>query len=404
MVLVLLGPAFMASAPAPAGLAPALFRNEPYRVFFPLAFVLGAVGVSHWVLLAAGAGSYLGLFHAVTQMQSFMLAFAAGFLLTAVPKRTRTAPASWLEIGALVLLLPAVSIATLFERLDEGQLAYAATLVVIGQFALRRFLARSAGRRPPASFVLVPMGRVAGVAGAAMLLASTRAGAPGWTHSLGQALVLEGVFLCLALGIGGFFLALALHGEAAPDASPARTHAIAGYALAGAVTLAGLVVQDFGPTRLGLALRGAAAVAVLVATRAWRLPTRPGHNRLLLWTSAWTIPAGLFAAAALPEQRVACMHIMYVGGFGLLAFAVAAHVALGHAGLAGAQAGRPWAVVAFGFLFVVAMALRVMAAGISAEYFTWLGVAASVWLTGAIVWAGYLLPKMWTPPLSTESP
>ena len=142
-------------------------RSEPFRLFFPLAFVLGAGGVTHWLLFTLGLyGEYLGRFHAVTQTQAFLWAFAVGFLFTAVPKRTQTAPASVLEIGALLLLLPAVSLATLFGAEVLGQAAYGAMLLIVAQFALRRFLGRTAGRRPPASFVLVPLGVVAGLAGA----------------------------------------------------------------------------------------------------------------------------------------------------------------------------------------------------------------------------------------------
>src|SRR6188508_736267 len=89
-------------------------RSEPFRVFFPLGFFLGVAGVSHWILLSTGVlGRYLGAFHATTQMQSFMLAFAIGFLLTAIPKRTRSSPASWTEIVLLVVLLPSIALAAL---------------------------------------------------------------------------------------------------------------------------------------------------------------------------------------------------------------------------------------------------------------------------------------------------
>src|SRR5438876_1223313 len=105
------------STPPPhSGLPLEQLRSEPFRLFFPLAFLLGAAGVSHWVLFSAGLlGRYLNAFHAVTQMQSFMVAFAGGFLMTAIPKRTRTAPATWIEIAGLALLLPAVSLAELFD-------------------------------------------------------------------------------------------------------------------------------------------------------------------------------------------------------------------------------------------------------------------------------------------------
>lgn len=380
------------------------FRSEPFRVFFPLGFLLGAAGVAHWVLLSAGAlDRYLAAFHAVTQMQSFMLAFATGFLLTAIPKRTRSSPASWVEIGVLVVLLPTVSLAALFGAAAVSQLAYASALLVLIQFAVRRFANRAAGRRPPTSFVLVPLGLVAGVAGAIMLIASDIAPGAEWVHPFGRALVLDGVFLCFALGVGPFFLSIALHGEAPGDISRRAIAPIVGYAAAGAIIILGLALHAAGAVRAGLTIRGGVAVAVLCAGGAWRRPSRPGRNRWLLWLATWMVPLGLMSAALFPEHRVAAMHVTYIGGFGLLAFSVATHVTLGHSGHVEDQAGRPRAVAWFGALFAVAMLIRSAGAVLSTKYFQVLGLAAVMWLAGAIVWAFYLLPKMWRPPLADES-
>jgi uncharacterized protein involved in response to NO len=375
-------------------------RDEPFRVFFPLAFLLGIGGVAHWVLLSAGAlGRYLAGFHAVTQMQSFMLAFASGFLFTAIPKRTRSGPASWLEIGLLIGLLPTVSLAALFGATVVSQLSYAGALLVLVQFAGRRFATRASGRRPPASFVLVPLGLMAGFAGAVMLLASDVLPSADWVYPFGRALVSEGAFLCLTLGIGPFFLAVALHGEAPSDISRRSAAWVAGYAAAGVVILVALALHAAGFVRPALLLRGAVVIAVLAAGRAWRLPSRPGRNRQLLWLATWMVPLGLMSAAAFPQHRVAAMHVTYIGGFGLLAFAVATHVTLGHSGYDKDQAGRPRAVVGFGALFAAAMLIRSVGTVLSSKYFEVLGLAAAMWLLGAIVWASYLLPKMWRAPL-----
>jgi uncharacterized protein involved in response to NO len=113
---------------------------------------------------------------------------------------------------------------------------------------------------------------------------------------------------------------------------------------------------------------------------------------------------GLLTAAAFPEHRVAAMHITYIGGFGLLAFAVATHVTLGHSGYSKDQAGRPRAVAWFGALFAAAMLIRSVGIVLSAQYFELLGLAAAMWLLGAVIWASYLLPKMWRAPIADELP
>jgi uncharacterized protein involved in response to NO len=381
-------------------------RGEPFRLFFPMAFLLGAGGVLHWILYGTGLlDRYLASFHAVTQTQSFLLAFAAGFLLTAIPKRTRTAPASTLEIGALTVFIPGVSVAELLDAPRLAQGFYAAAIVVLVEFAVRRFLGRAAGRRPPASFVLVPIGLVAGIAGAVLRVASAHDLLAPWLGALGRSFALEGVFTCLVLGIGGFFFSLALRGEAPPDlgATSREKRKAAAFAIAGAGVIAGLVLQERGFVRSGLVLRAIVAVLVLVSARGHVLPARPGVNRGLVWLSAWALPLGLALSAVFPGDRVAWMHVVYIGGFGLLAFAVAAHVALGHGGHDAARDGRPWQAIAFGALFGAAMLLRATATRVPEVYFAWLAVAAGVWLAGALVWAIFLVPKMmWNAPLSAD--
>jgi uncharacterized protein involved in response to NO len=394
------------SSPAASAPAPAFdLREEPFRLFFPMAALIGIGGVLHWVLYGTGLmTSYLASFHAVTQTQSFLLAFAAGFLLTAIPKRTRTPPASRAELGALALAIPGVSIAELFERSDLAQALYATAIVLLVQFAVRRFAGRAAGRRPPASFVLVPIGLASGLVGAALRIASARDLVPSWLGSLGRSLALEGVFTCLVLGIGGFFFALALRGEAPPDLgkTPGDGRRALGFAAAGLAVVVGLVLQERGFVREGLALRAAVAAIVLAAARGLSAPPRPGANRRTVWLAAWAVPLGLALAAVFPDDRVACMHVAYVGGFGLLAFAVSAHVALGHGGYEKARDGRPWQAIAFGALFAAAMVLRATATRVPEVYLGWLAAAASVWLAGAVVWAVFLVPKMWRAPVAPE--
>jgi len=379
-------------------------RAEPYRLFFPLAFLLGILGVAHWVLFTTGLIShYLRRFHGVTQTQSFLLAFAAGFLCTAIPKRTRTAPASWLELGALLIFLPAVSLATLFEYDAIGQLAYAAALLTLAQFAVRRFfdvgpghpiaVQSTAPRRPPASFAMVPVGLLAGLVGAALGIVGRRA-ASNWALVLGERLTFEGVFICLALGVGAFFLPLAGRGEAAPDVGPGQRRPALAYAAAAAGIIASLVAEAGGWPRAGASVRGAIALAVLVASGTWRPPSRPGTNRRLLWMAMWAIPVGLFGAAVFPGVRVEALHVMFVGGFGVLAFSVSTHVTFAHTGQESRQAARAWPVVAFGLLFAVAMMFRISAVANPNSYFRSLGIAASLWLLGTMVWAAYVLPSI----------
>ncbi len=69
------------------------WRSKPYRLLFPLGWLLAWAGVLHWLLHSVGLlADYRPVFHAITQIQGFMLCFALGFLLTALNVGDRKSP------------------------------------------------------------------------------------------------------------------------------------------------------------------------------------------------------------------------------------------------------------------------------------------------------------------------
>ena len=144
------------------------WRSEPFRIFFPLGVLFAWVGVGHWLTYALEVTTtYSCKVHGLVQMQAFMMAFATGFLLTAVPRRTQTPTATRAEMTALIAALIVTTLAAITDSWVISESAYAALFVLLGQFALRRFLGRAAGRRPPAAFVLVPVAALQGFGGCA---------------------------------------------------------------------------------------------------------------------------------------------------------------------------------------------------------------------------------------------
>jgi uncharacterized protein involved in response to NO len=382
------------SFPEPPG---SRWRREPFRVFFPLAVVLGWVGIGHWLLYVAGVTtSYSCLFHGLVQVQAFLMAFALGFLFTAIPRRTSSAPPSTLELGVAVIGLCIVVAAAVAERWALAELAYAILFVLLLQFAVRRFLGGGAARRPPAAFVLIPIGMLHGLAGAALIAASSLPGTSQTLLAFGRLLVEQGVFLCFAVGIGG--LVLPLMSGATPPAdlgsSPRERRKAAAYLLAGMLIFASFVVEQQGGVRFGPLLRAAVvALGLGVGGGAWRPPGKPGLHRRFVWVSAWLMPAGLAFAALMPDYRVPALHVLFIGGFALMAFGVATHVALTHLNLETLALGNPPAVAVLGGSIILAMLGRLVADW-SATYFEHLGAAAAVWIAGSAVWLAFIGPKL----------
>src|SRR5262249_59908519 len=94
-----------------------------------------------------------------------------------------------------------------------------------------------------------------------------------------------------------------------------------------------------------------------------------------------------------PDYRVPALHVLFIGGFSLLAFGVATHVVFSHLNLDRDREGSPIAIKIMGGGMILALLGRV-AADWSATYFEHLGAAAAAWLVGSGVWLLSLGPKL----------
>jgi uncharacterized protein involved in response to NO len=381
----------------PAGPSASIWRSEPFRIFFPLGVLFAWIGVGHWLIYATGvAATYSCKFHGLVQMQAFMMAFATGFLLTALPRRTQTPPVTRTEIFALATALVVTTVGAIFENWVISEAAYAALFLLLGQFAIRRFLGRAAGRRPPAAFLLVPIAALQGFAGAILIAAAEFQGLPTWTSGMGRLMVEQGVFLCLTVGIGGLILPLMSGSPPPPDlgSSPRERWKALAYGFAGAAIFASLVLEQVGFELGGPILRAiVVAIGLGLGGGAWRAPGKTGVHRKLVWLATWLMPAGLIVSAVWPDYRVPALHILFIGGFSLMAFGVATHVALGHLNMEQLALGRPPAVIILGAAFVVALLAR-LAADASDTYFIHLGWASAMWIFGSAVWLFFFGPKL----------
>jgi uncharacterized protein involved in response to NO len=372
------------------------WRGEPFRFFFPLGVVLAWVGIGHWLLYAVGlSATYSCQLHGLVQVEGFLMAFAVGFLFTALPRRTQGPPPSNFELVGAAIVLILTAALTMAGHWIAAQAAYASLFALLAQFALRRFVGCSAARRPPAAFVLIPIGALYGLLGAALIASAPALHVRPWMLRLGPLFVQQGVFLCFTVGVGSLILPL-MSGAPPPadvGSSPRETAKAVAYAVTGFAFFATFVLEATGWSRGAPLLRAFVDAAGICMAGAWRPPRKPGLHRQLALASFWMMPIGLAASGLFPDYRVPALHILFIGGFGLLAFAVATHVSLAHLGLEQLASGRPPAVVVLGICFGLALAARV-AADVSYTYFDHLGWAAACWIFGSAVWLGFLCPRL----------
>ncbi len=362
------------------------------------------MGVGQWLLFGQGViEAYLSIFHAMVQVQGFLICFALGFLFTMLPRRTESDPPS-LPLLVVSFACPiGTTVAAGLELWSVAQAFWLVLLVAVFLFAWPRL--RRGGRRPPANFIWLIAALACGVVGS--VLTGFGAAMPGmWTlHELGRGLVLQGLFCCLVVGIGGFAVPLMTRGSAPRDLGSYRESSrdLALNGLGVLLLLLSFALEHYLALRLGYALRGVTMLlALLLSAQIHRPPNRPGLIRWLLFIGIWCAPLGYLVAAAVPRLGKGGLHVTFIGGFGLLALAVSSQVILGHGGYSKLQTGRPWPLAAMAALLLPALLARMLVDLDAPSVLQWLSWGALFFLTATGCWAAYLLPRLARQPRPNE--
>lgn len=350
--------------------------RQPYRLFFPLGVLLGWVGTGQWLLFSLGlAPTWRVAFHAMVQVQGFIGCFVAGFLFTFIPRRTMSqTPASW-QLWLCALCPLGLTVGAWLEQWAVAQSFWLVELLVLVQFVASRARANQNPRPTPPTLVWVPLALVMGIGG------SVVAAFPRF-HGIGKSLVLEGVVTALAIGIGAMLVPVITRAEPPPD-----RQGVAGARWPQLVLALAFAASFFIEGRPAFAIRLAVVVSVLVVNaQLWRPPTEPGVNRWLVWLSAWCLPLSYALLTALPQPRTAWLHVLFLGGFGVLALSVAHHVAAAHGGRADLLSRRVSPMLACGALMLLALMARLGMAFDPAHYRELMTLAAVAFIGGGAAW------------------
>lgn len=375
----------------------AAWKRDPWKLFFPLGLLLAWAGVLPWLLVGLGVGAaYLPAYHALVQVQGFLICFALGFLFTFLPRRTGTAPPETWELLVCLAGPALLAVCAILGAWLLAQVCWLVTLGTLARFALRRARTARAKNQLPPAFLWVAMGLVWGVLGSLCIAAGPWLPARlSFLFEVGRTLVLQGVFTGMVLGTGAFLVPAIARGtdpsrvaEGAPYRSALLRHA-AGCAL----WTAAAFVEPLFDVRLGFALRGLVALAVVAGTmQLWRLPSMPGLHRWLVWVATWLLPAGSLVVAAAPGLRLLGLHVTFLGCFALLVLSVGAHVSLSHGGRPSLLSTSPWQHVAVTALLVLALFSRGILDVAPSQ--VWFALAAGGFLAATLAWATLaLLPQ-----------
>jgi uncharacterized protein involved in response to NO len=371
----------------PAGLS--WLAAEPYRVFFVSGALWSVVAAMLWPLFYAHhLGYYPSLVHARLMIQAFGGAFVIGFLGTAGPRLATAPKLTPVELIWLFLLHQANAVAHLCLHPAWGDVCFLGLLGSLLAMLVVRFV-RYRQEAPPPQMLLALVGLLCGVTGTALLLAPATLEDAGRLR-MAQLLLHQGLLLPPVLGIGSFVFPRMLGGGFGESASSGEVRARLVRAVVVAVGIvASFVIEASGHPSSGLALRAVVATAYLAREVRWRRqPGDVGRGSLTtgLYCALGLGLAGLVLAGIFYPAHVSILHLLYIGGFGLLMLVVASRVLFGHSGdLAGFFRRSHWVrfLVGLGVLTAVTRAVPAWVPAITVTHHIY---AALTWSLLSLFW------------------
>jgi uncharacterized protein involved in response to NO len=377
-----------------------LCLGAPFRIFFPLATLIGISGVSLWPLFFSGLHtSYPGPMHSRLMVEGFLGGFVIGFLGTAMPRLLGALPLRRWELWSLLLLYLFAAGLHLGGQSRAGDMAFIALMLCF----IARMVARVHRRAelPPPGFVLVAFGLLSGVLGPALWLC----GLQDWVSTnlmlFGSMLLNQAFVLFLLLGIGTFLLPRFLRlRDVRPmaeerTASPGWRLRAAFSCVTGLVLLSSYWLEAGNPiSQVAVWLRGIGAVAYLITMVPFhRQPGLPRTASFSAQLSLLALVAGLVFPLFWPGQRIAGMHVVFLGGYSLITFTVATRVVLGHSGNEALFETRLPSLQIATLLLLSGAALRAIGDFLPSRSH-WLSAASYLWMLAAGVWGFAILPKV----------
>ena len=378
---------------------------EPFRIFFPLATLLGVSGVSLWPLFFFGLHKfYPGPMHARLMIEGFLAGFVIGFLGTALPRLLSAPPLRRWELRALLALYLVTAGLHIAEQPRAGDVSFIALLLCFGACMMAR--ARLRANLLPPGFVLVAFGFLSGLAGPAFWLCGLQGWFSGSVTLFGGMLLNQAFPLFPLLGVGAFLLPRFLRLPHARTMTEERS-ASAGWELraafsgfTGVTLLLSYWVEACNPAApAAVWLRALATIFYLIATVPFHRQSWPPRTaQVAAQLALLAVVAGIIFPLLWPAQRVAGLHVIFLGGFSLITFTVATRVVLGHSGNEALFETRLPSLQTAALLLLTGAVLRA-AGDFSPDRARWLSAASYLWIAAAAIWGFSILPKVRIPDL-----
>lgn len=335
---------------------------EPYRILFPLGVIGGISGVILWLLFPYGLLSFYPRdAHFVLMTFVFLWSFVAGFLMTAIPRMTRTKAAGPGEILLASAAVIAQGVMSIKGSLDWVIVLHGAQVALLLVFLFSRFLVFR--KIPFSGFVFLPFGFIF-----AALSVGLSFSAEGTDRFDFLAFGSEALLVNLIFGLGGRLIPVLsrLPGALMPDQQSFREQ----WAWPLVVCLllnSGYAASLSGVSEAGSGLRLLAHLAAMFSIFGFFLrPSLWSVLGLSLKVSVLclTLGEGLRFLGLLTPQYdfgVAGGHVSFIGGICLVTLLVSTRVVLSHGGASLEEEIRSRRIALMTILILLAMIFRLFA-------------------------------------------
>jgi uncharacterized protein involved in response to NO len=358
-------------------------KQDPFRLFFPLGVLFACLGIAPWVQLLFVPGGYPSSFHRLMMINGFMLSFVCGFLMTAIPRFTKTFHArSW----ELATVFSSLVISQIFNSLGRESWHHGSACLAI--FFLMLFLAPRFFRRqanPPLTFIFVGLGLI-------LWFASNVAFALGQTNDVWRDIFSSGALLSLVLGIGSRLIPALLGWKTVIESQAPLIENRGRVCLTWLLMLV-FLISYFSPVSFEIKLVTRSIVVGIFAFSFWHINVFPKVRTPFTW-SLWSCSWMIFLSSTFNifanGQYYHFLHGLLVGGLSLLTLLISLHVVISHSRGDHEYRKNSKLVLIVTILVLVAALTRATATIWPHIYLSHIGYAAATWFTGLLGWL-YLL-------------
>lgn len=361
-------------------------RNEPYRFFFPLGILFLLWGSLLWLSQLWGEESYPIEAHRYLMLNGFSGSFIAGFLMTAVPKFSKTDKAHLYEIlfYFFITILGLISALLHVERF--AFLASAMQAITILVFLFMRILKRQ--ENPPYSFLFIFAGLFLWIVSALVCSISPL---PEF-----KAIHYEGAIASIILGVGSRLVPGILGHVEIVQTQRKRYENDRPFILTVPLhfffLIAAFIGSYFFPERPGIFIRS--VIVAGIAVFYWRLLRAPKEKSALtwsIWTSCWFIVLSFFLRAFWFDGYIHASHSFFFSGIVLLSLLIGTRVLQSHGPQDKTLENKKmlyWVT----FLVLFAGATRISAYLMPELYLRHLAYSSIVLTVAVLIWSYRYLP------------